>query len=355
MLMTRLATCVLGPALSCGVVGAEETFLFVDSGQALGNSASQSVALGDLDGDGDLDAMVANPGNQPNAVWTNDGNGTFTDSGQALGNSASLSVALGDLDGDGDLDAMVANFDDPNTVWFNRPPCTADINADGFVNGEDLTILLARRMVRSSPLTKPSALMSAVQGGRLNQTVLGSSKFATMASRSPSPSRSPRATERLALFPSACPESVKVPLPSLVQTALGWLPGFATMASRSPSPSRSPRATDWLALFPSACPESTNRNVSSAPTTPQDRAGPSTHVASRVISISHLQDANLAAGGASSKGVLPGPVHGGFSSTQRLRCSATARLPGPQKRTPPRAVSARRVVGRPFSNGYSRT
>ena len=87
----------------------------------------------------------SNKGSEANTVWTNDGNGTFTSSGQELGNNDSLSVALGDLDDDGDLDALVANGipSEPNTVWFNRPPCTADINADGFVNGEDLTILLA--------------------------------------------------------------------------------------------------------------------------------------------------------------------------------------------------------------------
>ena len=92
---------------------------FANSGQTLGDRRSRSVALGDLDGDGDLDAMVANDYTQPNTVWTNDGSGTFTNSGQALGNSDSYTVALGDLDGDGDLDAMVANFYQPNTVWTN--------------------------------------------------------------------------------------------------------------------------------------------------------------------------------------------------------------------------------------------
>ena len=95
-------------------------FILTDSGQLLGNGKSFSVALGDLDGDGDLDAMVTNWADHPNTVWTNDGTGTFTNSGQALGNSTSFSVALGDLDGDGDLDAMVANANaQPNTVWMN--------------------------------------------------------------------------------------------------------------------------------------------------------------------------------------------------------------------------------------------
>ena len=51
------------------------TFEFTNSGQILGNSYSTSMALGDLDGDGDLDAMIGND-SQPNSVWTNNGNGT---------------------------------------------------------------------------------------------------------------------------------------------------------------------------------------------------------------------------------------------------------------------------------------
>jgi len=88
-------------------------------GQLLGDSLSTSVALGDLDGDGDLDAFVANSNYGPNEVWLNDGTGIFTDSGQLLGESSSNDVALGDVDGDGDLDAFVANFVTYNRVFLN--------------------------------------------------------------------------------------------------------------------------------------------------------------------------------------------------------------------------------------------
>jgi hypothetical protein len=105
---------------------------FADSGQLLGNESTLAVALGDLDGDGDLDAFVANKhdrGEAPvagpaNEVWLNGGQGRFTDSGQRLGQVNSYAVALGDVDRDGDLDALVGNGapgtpGQANEIWLN--------------------------------------------------------------------------------------------------------------------------------------------------------------------------------------------------------------------------------------------
>lgn len=100
---------------------------FIDSGQNLGNEWSNDVALGDLDGDGDQDAIVINstPASQ---VWINQGGeqggtpGVYLDSGQSLNTVQGQAVSLGDLDGDLDLDAfIVLNFGtDSHQVWINQ-------------------------------------------------------------------------------------------------------------------------------------------------------------------------------------------------------------------------------------------
>jgi hypothetical protein len=103
---------------------------FIDSNQELGDSDSLAVSLGDLDGDGDLDAFVVN-WIDPDRIWLNDGHGTFT-AGQVIndsdmgGGSMSREVSLGDLDGDGDLDAVVvkAEYNEfisrSHRVWLNN-------------------------------------------------------------------------------------------------------------------------------------------------------------------------------------------------------------------------------------------
>ena len=73
---------------------------------------SLGVALGDLDGDGDLDAFVVNGNLNPeeNRIYSNDGEGNFSSEPAEMGTVYySRGVALGDLDGDGDLDAFVVN------------------------------------------------------------------------------------------------------------------------------------------------------------------------------------------------------------------------------------------------------
>jgi hypothetical protein len=119
--------------------------VFTNSGQNIGNDVKRdrSIALSDLNGDGFLDVFIANdqienPIGCPNEVWINDGTGKLKDSGQRLGNLASVDVALYDIDGDGDIDAIIANLHDlkgnnqPNEIWLNDGKVTlADVNNDG--------------------------------------------------------------------------------------------------------------------------------------------------------------------------------------------------------------------------------
>ena len=96
--------------------------VFTDSGQNLATTYSLDVAIGDLDNDGDLDAIVATgfAEDRPaemSKVWLNNGSGIFyqTISGFSLAFCGSTSI--GDIDNDGDLDAIMG-YGDNQLVRF---------------------------------------------------------------------------------------------------------------------------------------------------------------------------------------------------------------------------------------------
>ena len=69
-----------------------------------------SVAVGDLDGDGAADLVVANQWDDDVSVLMNVGDGTFAGDVRCPAGDGPKSVAVGDLDGDGAADLVVANW-----------------------------------------------------------------------------------------------------------------------------------------------------------------------------------------------------------------------------------------------------
>ncbi|MEM7204524.1 MAG: VCBS repeat-containing protein [Planctomycetota bacterium] len=94
---------------------------------------TQEIACGDVDGDGDIDLIVANY-RQQNQLYVNDGTGAFTDvTAEQMPADAdrTQAVALCDVDGDGDLDLITGNG---HPVFGEQPRLALNNGTGAFVD-----------------------------------------------------------------------------------------------------------------------------------------------------------------------------------------------------------------------------
>ena len=126
------------------------------SDNSLGDSATRSSVLGDIDGDGDLDRVMHASGQ----IWLNDGIGDFVDADRVTARNAELA----DFDGDGDLDALSRNgggglwLNDRSGVFFRTGIAPRAAHLPGDYDGDgDLDAIGSGSVLWPNELIAPSA------------------------------------------------------------------------------------------------------------------------------------------------------------------------------------------------------
>ncbi|MBZ0136378.1 MAG: FG-GAP-like repeat-containing protein [Planctomycetes bacterium] len=113
----------------CGIALTATNYVWLNDGSAgfnLQNTITyetaavvQSMAVGDFDGDGDLDMIGGGNGLCPSNVYLNTGSGAFIIQQWDAGTFAVWDLETNDMDGDGDLDVIVASESGVCYVMFN--------------------------------------------------------------------------------------------------------------------------------------------------------------------------------------------------------------------------------------------
>ncbi len=155
-----------------------------------GGMQPQSVAVADVNGDGKLDALVANSNSNTVGLLLGNGDGTFQ---AALtydsGGSSPLSAVAADLNGDGKLDIVVVNADS-NTVGvlLNNTTLGKSTTTTSFVSSLNPSIygqaVTWTATVTSSGSTMPTGKVTFTWGNAIGSALLNSSGVATLTKSS---------------------------------------------------------------------------------------------------------------------------------------------------------------------------
>jgi hypothetical protein len=126
--------------LNGGDATGSNTGVFSAGSDAAAGAYPTSVVVGDVDGDNDVDVLVGNNSFGTVQVLLNNGSGSYVSGTTAAVGNYPLNAALGDVDGDGDLDLFTVNYN-PGTVSvrLNGGNATGS-NTGVFSAGSDLAV-----------------------------------------------------------------------------------------------------------------------------------------------------------------------------------------------------------------------
>jgi|GEM_PF-1717846 len=149
----------------------DETFTDISAGLPQWNNSS--IAWGDYDNDGDLDLLFSgqeSSGTPLTRIYRNDGSNTFTDIAAGMTGVFYGAVAWGDVDNDGDLDAIVSGRTPASArilnVYLNNSGTFADdgsgltgfdisdLSMGDYDNDGDLDLLISGRDVGGNVIAK---------------------------------------------------------------------------------------------------------------------------------------------------------------------------------------------------------
>jgi hypothetical protein len=98
-------------------------------------STAWNMTSGDVNGDGLPDLLIVGPGLENSQIYLNNGDGTFIPGQIIIQNTAALDGRLADINGDGCLDAVIA--DAASYVWVSIGDCKGNFTAPKFFTSGD--------------------------------------------------------------------------------------------------------------------------------------------------------------------------------------------------------------------------